>query len=98
MVLFQWDAQKSALNFVKHGILFEEAFSVFLDQNSTEYFDKAHSQFEDRFLIMGVSANGRLLMVVYTFRRSANGKKDFYRIIRARLADKKEKQTYNEGR
>ncbi len=92
MFLFQWDAQKQDFNIKKHGVSFEEAITVFFESHSIEYFDNRHSQSEDRFWILGESNLGRILLVVYTFRRSFHAKKTYYyfRIISARIANEKE--------
>ena len=86
MVLIQWDTRKSEINFKKHGVLFEEAATTFFDTKKVEFFDKLHSQFEDRFWVIGRSNTGRVLLVVYSWRKSSVQKKEYYRIISARIA------------
>jgi hypothetical protein len=54
-IRFEWDAAKNRANARKHGISFEEAQTVFLDENALRFYDPDHSQDEDRFLILGVS-------------------------------------------
>ncbi len=54
-VSFSWDDRKAAQNVRKHQVSFEEAMSVFLDENAIEYFDPDHSEDEDRFLLLGMS-------------------------------------------
>jgi uncharacterized protein len=90
----QWDAVKNAKNIEKHGIGFDEAATVLLDENSMEFYDEEHSSFEDRFWIIGNSYGGRILLVVYAYRRLKHGKENYYRIISARIANKKEREVY----
>ncbi|NJL39963.1 MAG: BrnT family toxin [Leptolyngbyaceae cyanobacterium RM2_2_4] len=91
MQLFEWDEQKSDRNFSKHGIRFEEAETVFLDPNSITLFDITHSIEENRYIDIGFSFEGRLLLVVYTERNSR------IRIISARLCTDKEARLYDQG-
>jgi uncharacterized DUF497 family protein len=58
---FDWDEPKNRLNQRKHGVSFEEARSVFLDENAVQFDDEPHSEHEDRFLLLGLSARLRLL-------------------------------------
>ncbi len=89
-VPFAWDEHKAAHNARKHQVSFEEAMSVFLDENAIEYFDPDHSEDEDRFLMLGMSWRLRLLAVHYTVREQ--GKQ--IRIISARKATKNEAKAY----
>lgn len=86
---FEWDNRKSATNKSKHGVSFDEAQSVFYDENAMEFFDPDHSDEEDRFILLGVSARLRVLVVCYCQRHG-----NTIRIISARKADKKEKENY----
>ena len=95
MILIQWDDKKQKSNIEKHGIAFDDAATVFRDEDAIEFFDISHSTSEDRFLIIGKALSGRVLMVGYSFRRSRDGKEIYYRIISARIANKSEKQTYS---
>jgi uncharacterized DUF497 family protein len=90
---FEWDESKNRTNFRKHGIWFEEAQTVWADHRSKEFFDPEHSDSEDRFLRIGFSTAGRLLLVVFC-ERGAGG---LIRIISARTATSKERKTYEEG-
>ena len=84
---FEWDENKNNINKAKHGVSFENATRVFLDENRVEiYDDKNSKENEDRFITIGKA--GKLLYVVFTERE------DRTRIISARLAEKKEKETY----
>ena len=86
---FEWDDGKAASNRRKHGVSFEEAATVFGDPRAVVRFDEDHSGAEDRWKVIGLSAKGRLLSVIYT-RRGRN-----VRIISARKADGRESQTYS---
>ena len=88
---FEWDPKKAAANAAKHGVIFEEAQSVFTDLRSITIFDPEHSHAEDRFVTLGLSIAGRLLVVVHTDTESS------VRIISARIATKKEARNYAKG-
>jgi uncharacterized DUF497 family protein len=62
---FDWDEQKARENQRKHGVSFDEARSVFFDPQAVEFFDDEHEQSEERFLLLGVSAKLRILMVCH---------------------------------
>ena len=83
---FEWDAEKAALNLKKHGVRFETAALVFNDENRIEFFDYAHSDFEERYNTIGMADN--ILFVVYTERRNR------VRLISARPANQKERSLY----
>ena len=68
VLTFEWDAAKAASNLAKHGVSFEEATTVFGDPISLTLPDPAHSQVEARFIILGRSHLGRLLVVIHTER------------------------------
>lgn len=87
---FEWDEAKNRANKRKHGVSFEEAQSVFLDENAVRYFDPGHSTDEDRFLVLGMSWTLRVLVVCHCFRVNDT----VIRIISARKADKKETRGY----
>jgi len=87
---FEWDSRKDAFNRRKHKITFEEASTVFLDQNAHLYYDPDHSEDEDRYLIHGMSRTLRVLIVCYCYRKYDK----IIRIISARQADKEETQHY----
>jgi uncharacterized protein len=91
MLNFEWDEKKAATNFAKHGVSFEEATTVFGDPLSLTISDPAHSQMEDRFIILGHSHRQKLLVVVHT-ERSNN-----IRIISARPANRHERRDYEEN-
>ena len=85
---FIWDSEKAEINFKKHKVRFETAAEVFLDENYIEDYDENHSDFEDRYKIVGLVE--KVLVVIYTEREERN------RIISARLADKDEEAEYYE--
>ncbi len=89
---FEWDKTKALLNIRKHGISFEEASSVFTNEEAIVFDDPDHSGDEDRFLIIGFSANANLLVVCHCLR---NGEQ-IIRIISARKATKTEAAMYTE--
>jgi uncharacterized DUF497 family protein len=91
--MFSWDTQKAIANFEKHKVSFEEAATVFADDQALNWADTDHSQHEKRFKRVGASIEGYLLMVVYTVRRLKNGKETI-RLISARPASRKERQAY----
>ena len=87
---FEWDSAKSIENKRKHGISFEEAQAVFLDENALMIHDPDHSDDEDRFVLLGLSATIRLLAVCHCYRKSD----EVIRIISARKATRKEQKRY----
>jgi uncharacterized DUF497 family protein len=87
---FEWNPDKVALNLEKHGISFLEAATVFNDPLSVTFPDPDHSIGESRYIIIGVSRFGQLLVVAHTDR----GEK--VRIISARKATRQEKRFYEE--
>jgi uncharacterized protein len=88
---FEWDEQKADRNVIKHGVSFEEAKTVFADPNSITVADLEHSIEEDRYIDIGISNRGRLLVVVYTERG------DRIRIISSRCATNREIKIYDQG-
>ena len=89
-VEFEWDERKSRENKRKHKVSFEEAQTVFLDENAIRFFDPDHSQDEDRFLMLGMSFTLRVLVVCHCYREDDS----VIRIISARKADKREQSDY----
>ena len=88
--LFNWDTDKNLFNIEKHGISFKEAATVFLDPNAELLDDDEHSQYEERFNVIGYSENLRLLMVCHCYRDSDT----VIRIISARKATRSEGKLY----
>ena len=87
----EWDNTKARRNFKKHGVSFEEAATLFTDPLSSTIEDPLHSEDEDRFVIIGQSIQGRILVVVHTDRG------DKIRIISARVATASERKQYEKG-
>ena len=87
---FEWNERKAASNAAKHGLKFDEDSTVFADPLSLTIPDPAHSQKEDRFVTVGSSYRGKLLVVVYTERGDNIG------IISAGLANRRERRVYEE--
>lgn len=89
---FEWDPRKAASNATKHGVTFEEAKTVFDDEDALVIRDPDHSMAEERFVIMGRSSKLRMLVVIHCFRKNDSS----IRIISARRAGTKEQQPYLE--
>lgn len=85
---FEWDEAKAEGNLQKHGVGFEEAVTVFHDVESLTVYDAAHSGEEDRFIDIGRSLEGRVLVVVYAERG------DRIRVISCRQATARERRDY----
>ena len=88
---FEWSENKAASNLSKHGVSFEEAKTVFDDPLYVDFYDPDHSEDEERYLIVGQSNRGRLLIVSYTERG------DSIRLISARELTRAERSAYEEG-
>jgi uncharacterized DUF497 family protein len=88
---FEWDDPKAESNERKHGVPFAEAITVFADPLSLTGFDPGHSDDEDRFITMGTSTAGRLLIVSHTDRG------DKVRLLSAREASRRERRDYEDG-
>ncbi len=88
---FEWDPTKAERNFRKHGVSLQEAATVFADPLSDTYHDPDHSAAELRFITIGTSRLGRLLIVAHTERG------DSVRIISARELTRHERRQYEEG-
>ena len=90
MIRFEWDPAKAVANLKKHGITFDEAQSVFYDEFAIQFLDDGHSEAEDRFLMLGISAKARLLLVCHCERVLGNT----IRLISARRATPRESTFY----
>lgn len=90
MISFSWDDRKSESNKKKHGVSFDEAKTVFYDEGAIRYFDPDHSEDEDRFLMVGMSQQLRIIIVCHCFREEDS----VIRIISARKATKSEEEGY----
>jgi uncharacterized DUF497 family protein len=92
---FEWDPRKAHDNRDKHGVTFEEAATVFRDSKALSIFDPDHSEAEDRWITMGISGKGRLLIVSHTFQEESDDA-GIVRIISSRKATRQETKTYGE--
>lgn len=87
---FEWDKKKDKINAKKHGVSFDEARSVFFDDQAIQFYDPEHSDDEDRFILLGTSFKLKTLVVCHCFREEETK----IRIISARKADAEEEQAY----
>ena len=90
-VEFEWDPDKAELNVKRHGVSFHEAATVFADRLSITVPDRDHSVDEQRYISVGLSRQGRRLIVAHTERE------DRFRIISARELTREERKAYEEG-
>ena len=90
---FEWNPDKATANLKKHGVSFEEAKTVFYDDFAVQFFDDTHSAQENRFIMLGMSSQARLLIVCHCERESG----DVIRIISARKATPSEARYYIRG-
>ena len=88
---FAWDDEKAAVNLAKHGVSFAEAESVFDDPLYVDFYDPDHSADEHRYIIIGASQQGRILIVSYTERDHV------IRLISAREVTRNEREAYEEN-
>jgi uncharacterized protein len=88
---FEWNPNKAVINLRKHNISFQEATTVFDDLLSVTFPDPDHSIGESRYVIIGMSGSGQLLVVSHTDRKNRT------RIISARRASSHERRFYEEG-
>jgi len=93
---FEWNPLKARENRKKHGVEFEEAATIFTDSKALSMFDPDHTETEDRWITMGISEKGRLLIVNHTFREESREEVTI-RIISSRKATKKETKKYGES-
>ncbi len=93
MIKFEWNPVKGIKNQEKHGVSFEEAQSVFYDEYAIQFYDEEHSGQEDRFLMLGLSNETRVLLVCHCERHGG----ETIRIISARKATKNERENYDGG-
>ena len=92
MVRFEWSLSKAQTNQSKHGVSFDEAKSIFYDEFAVQFFDNNNSLEEDRFLMLGMSDQSKLLLVCHCIREE-----ETIRIISARKATKNESKLYPRG-
>ena len=89
---FDWDPRKAATNLAKHGVAFAEAITAFRDELALVLADPDHSAIEARFVLLGLSAERRVLVVVHCLREAG----EVIRIISARPASRRERTHYRE--
>jgi uncharacterized DUF497 family protein len=90
MVEFEWNPAKARANLKKYAVSFEEAQSVFYDEYARQFDDEAHSDKEERFILLGMSIQSRVLVVCHCERAAG----DIIRIISARKATRAERKFY----
>ena len=90
---FEQDENKNEINKTKHGISFETAKTVFYDENAILFDDPEHSEYEDRFILLGMTDKADVCVVCHCYRESDS----VIRIISARKATKKEGERYVRG-
>lgn len=88
---FEWDPEKARSNLAKHGVAFDEAATAFADTLSLTMFDPDHSEDEDRYLLLGATHAGRMVVVSHTHRGES------FRLISARIASRRERRKYAGG-
>lgn len=92
---FEWDTEKAKTNWRKHKVRFEHAATVFRDPLGISIFDNEHSDYEDRWMTLGVSSTGNVLVVHHTF-NEIDASNANIRIFSSRKATNLEKQEYME--
>jgi len=90
-VEFEWDENKAAINLSKHGVSFDEAKTVFDDPLFVDFYDPDHSYNEHRYIIIGQSQQGRLLIVSYVERENV------IHLVSAREVTRREREAYEGG-
>lgn len=93
---FDWDPAKEKANIQKHKVSFRRAATVFRDPHQLSIYDEGHSQYEDRWITMGIDDGGVVRVVVHTFKQVDEGECEI-RIISARRATSRESRQYQEG-
>ena len=89
---FEWDVGKAETNYKKHGVRFAESFPVFEDDDAITVTDEESDPHEVRFVSIGMGAKGRILVVIYCYRKKN------VRIISARVAEPHERRQYEESK
>ena len=92
-IQFSWDSNKANINLAKHKISFDEAKTVFDDENARLIYDPDHSDDEDRFILLGMSCKLKVLTIVHCYKDDENN----IRLISARKSTKKEEKYYKEN-
>ncbi len=89
-IKFEWDAKKASANLKKHGVSFDEARTVFFDENAKLIDDPDHSEDEERFVLLGLSSSLKVVLVCHCYREQGN----VIRIISAQEASAYESKQY----
>jgi uncharacterized DUF497 family protein len=95
-IIFEWDSNKARSNLRKHKVAFEEAQTVFADPFLITFPDEFHSENEDRFISIGMSAGERILLVIHIEHQRIR-ERIVIRIISCRKATSSERKTYEEN-
>lgn len=90
MILFNWDIHKNKTNILKHGVDFIESQTTFEDEDALLIYDDEHSDDEDRYVLIGISSKGNVLVTCHCYRED----EQVIRIISSRKANTKEIKTY----
>lgn len=93
---FEWNVDKIKTNWEKHGVRFEQSATVFRDPRAMTIYDADHSGQEERWITLGMSSNGSILVVHHTFKEDVKGYATI-RVFSSRKATKKEQQQYIRG-
>jgi len=91
---FEWDMGKASSNLRKHRVSFNEATTVFRDPRAISIYDNAHNESEDRWMTLGISDRGKILVVCHTFVQ-LNNDTVCIRIFTSRKANQQEQKHYN---
>ena len=90
---FEWNPNKAKINKTKHGVSFEDAATVLKDSKVLTLFDKEHSEYEERWITLGLAASGKLLVVCHTY-KEIDVDNSIIRIFSSRKATKREADEY----
>ncbi len=96
MFAFDWNPAKAAINLRKHSVSFDLAATVFQDPLMKSIFDRSHSEFEERWITMGQTKDGQLLVVSHTYAQTAS-EETSVRLISARPATRNERRQFEVG-
>jgi uncharacterized protein len=95
-LIFEWDTDKARINLTRHKVSFEEAKTLFNDPLLVTFLDENHSDIEERFISIGISAHNRILLVIHTDQRETADNISI-RIISCRKATSSERESYEKG-
>lgn len=92
---FEWDPEKAKINYKKHKISFENSATIFKDERAITLYDDEHSEQEDRWITIGMTTSGGLIVMSHTFKDNTNNTA-LIRIISSRKATSRERKQYME--